>query len=137
MIVADTSAIIAILAREDEYEVFSIIIQQSREVLISAGTAVELLAVTNRYKQGYGKIKRFLNERYVTVVPIDLEQVEIAGEAYRRYGRGNHPARLNLGDTFAYALSKQRELPLLFKGDNFSQTDVEPVSGYFHYGVPR
>ncbi len=137
MIVLDTSAVIAILAKEDEHEVFSIIIQQSREVLISAGTAVELLAVTNRHEHGYKKIKSFLNEGYVSVVPVDLEQAEIAGEAYRRYGRHNHPARLNLGDTFAYALAKQRDLPMLFKGDGFAQTDVEPVSGYFHYGVSR
>ena len=137
MIVVDTSAILAILAKEDEYEVFSIIIQQSEDVLISAGTAVELLTLTSRYKESYNKIKSFLNESYISIVSVDHEQAEIAGEAYRKYSGSKHPARLNLGDTFAYALAKQQELPLLFKGKGFTKTDIKPVSGYFHYGVPQ
>ncbi len=136
MIVIDTSAIYAILAKEEEFAMYSTIIEQSRTALISAGSAIELLAVTNRYTKIFENAKYFLNERYIRVVPVDLEQVEIAGEAYRKYGRGNHPAQLNLGDVFAYSLAKQLDAPLLYKGNDFAQTDIKPVTGYFHYGTP-
>ena len=137
MIVVDTSAIIAIISQEEEYELFAIIMRQSRDVLISDGTAVELLTVASRADKYYDMANRFLDESIVSVVPVDSEQIAIAGEAYRKYGKGNHPARLNFGDVFAYALAKQRNLPLLYKGDDFSKTDISPVSGYFHYGVPK
>ena len=61
------------------------------------------------------------------VVGVTPEQAEIAVEAFRRFGRGRHPARLNIGDCFAYALAKRRGEPLLFKGDDFAQTDIEPA----------
>ena len=58
------------------------------------------------------------------MIPASLRQVRIARDAYRRFGRGNHPASLNFGDCLAYALAKERNLPLLFKGDDFARTDV-------------
>jgi ribonuclease VapC len=60
----------------------------------------------------------------IEVVPFDRAQAELAREAYRRYGKGRHPAALNFGDCFAYALSSLREEPLLFKGDDFAKTDL-------------
>lgn len=63
-------------------------------------------------------------EADIEVVPVTIEQTEVAREAYRRYGRGNHPARLNFGDCFAYALARISNEPLLFKGDDFARTDL-------------
>ena len=66
----------------------------------------------------------FLDGLDVVVIAVSLRQARIARDAYRQYGRGNHPAGLNFGDCFAYALAKERDLPLLFKGDDFARTDV-------------
>jgi ribonuclease VapC len=66
-------------------------------------------------------------EMALKVEPVTAEQAQIAREAYRRFGRGNHPARLNFGDCFAYALAKATGEPLLFKGNDFSKTDVAPL----------
>lgn len=62
-----------------------------------------------------------------TIVPVDREQAELARHAYRTYGKGRHPAALNYGDCFSYALSKSAAEPLLFKGDGFGQTDIQRV----------
>jgi ribonuclease VapC len=69
----------------------------------------------------------FLMEAAVEVVPVTAGQARIARDAYRRFGKGNHPAGLNYGDCFAYALAKERDLPLLFKGDDFVRTDLRPA----------
>ena len=63
----------------------------------------------------------------IEIVPLDQDQAEIARIAWRRFGKGRHPAALNYGDCFAYALAKSRRLPLLYQGDDFSQTDIESV----------
>lgn len=63
----------------------------------------------------------------IELIPVDAEQAEAARVAWRRYGKGNHPARLNFGDCFSYALAKTTGEPLLFKGNDFSQTDIEPA----------
>ena len=67
----------------------------------------------------------FLDEPYVTIEPVDKPQVVVAAQAYRRYGKGHHRAALNLGDVFAYALARVRNIPLLFKGNDFSQTGID------------
>jgi len=63
----------------------------------------------------------------VEIVPVDEDQAQIARSAWRRFGKGRHPAALNYGDCFAYALAKSRSAPLLFVGDDFAQTDIERV----------
>jgi ribonuclease VapC len=75
--------------------------------------------------EGARDLKLFLAEAEIAIEPVTLEQAEVAREAYRRFGKGNHPAALNFGDCFAYALARVTVQPLLFKGDDFSQTDVE------------
>jgi ribonuclease VapC len=65
----------------------------------------------------------------VTLASVTPEQARLARSAYQRFGKGNHPARLNLGDCFAYALAKARSEPLLFKGSDFALTDIEPAIG--------
>lgn len=127
MIVVDTSAIVAILLAEDEGAAFRARIEAAGGALVSAVSAVELAAVAARDDALFGAARSLLNEPYVAVEPVDAVQAAIASDAYRRFGKGRHPAGLNLGDVFSYALARARRLPLLFKGDDFSQTDVERV----------
>jgi ribonuclease VapC len=87
---------------------------------------VETTLVIEGRKRDAGRadLDLFLSEAEVEIVPVTLEQVELACEAFRRYGRGRHPAGLNFGDVFAYALAKVTGEPLLFKGEDFAKTDI-------------
>ena len=73
------------------------------------------------------ELDRFLERAEIDLVPVTAEQVEAARRAWRRFGRGNHPAALNFGDCFAYALAEVAGEPLLFKGEDFAKTDIEAV----------
>ena len=125
MIALDTSAILALLLAEEEAGEFRDAIRDAGRVVVSAGTAVELAAVASRNDALFDAALAFLDEPYVTVEPVDAAQVAVAAQAYRRYGKGHHPAGLNLGDVFAYALARTRNLPLLFKGDDFTRAGIE------------
>jgi ribonuclease VapC len=125
--IVDTSAIMAILRDEPEAEKFAARIAAAETRTLSAGSWVELCAVITRsgdtlkYEESEAALQRF----DMVIAPITIEQARIARDAYRRYGRGTrHPAGLNFGDCFAYALAKATGEPLLFKGDDFSQTDI-------------
>lgn len=125
--VLDTSALIAILFGEPEAEYFVDLISQDSKRLLSAGTALELMIVIESRKGEIGgrDLDLFLHRAKIDTIPFDSEQAELARVAWRRYGKGNgHAAQLNFGDCFAYALSKTSAEPLLFKGNDFSQTDV-------------
>ena len=128
MIVVDTSAIVAILRREDGPALRAAIADAAR-ILVSAVSVVELAAVSSHDDTLFNDLRDFLSEPYVAVAPVDAAQAAIAVEAYRRFGKGRHPAGLNLGDVFPYALARRRELPLLFKGDDFSRTDIDSAMG--------
>ena len=125
MIAIDTSAMLALLLAEEEAREFGDVIREAGRVAVSAGTAVELAAVASRNDALFDAALAFLDEPYVSVEPVDAAQAAVAAQAYRRYGKGHHPAGLNLGDIFAYALARVHNLPLLFKGDDFSRTDIE------------
>ena len=128
MMVADTSAFIAIVTNEPEREAFESVLAQDGDVLMSTASAVEFLIVA--YARGdavYQNALRILDQPLVTLIPLDEEQMHAAALTYQTYGRGNHPAGLNCGDTFPYALAKMRGTPLLYKGDDFSQTDLTPA----------
>ena len=127
MIVLDTSAVMAILLGEDEAAAFRGSIEAAGGAMLSAATAVEIAAVSSRDDALFSAARAFLNEPFVAIEPLDAQQAAVAGDAYRRYGKGRHPAGLNLGDVFAYALARERELPLLFKGADFTRTDIEPA----------
>lgn len=127
MIAIDSSAVVAILHEEPECQSFSECILQAGGAVVSAASIVELAAVTAGKKLASRGLDEFLLFPFVQIEPVDLEQALIGAEAYRRFGRGHHPARLNLGDTFAYALARRKDLPLLFKGDDFAKTDIEPA----------
>ena len=129
MIVVDTSAIVAILRREADRPALRAAIANAARILVSAVSVVELAAVSSHDETLFNDLRDFLSEPYVAVAPVDAAQAAIAVEAYRRFGKGRHPAGLNLGDVFPYALARQRELPLLFKGDDFSRTDVDSAMG--------
>lgn len=124
--VLDTSSILAILLGEPEAAFFSSIISEHQKRLISAGTVLELMIVIEARKGEVGgrELDLFLHRAKIDVVPFDSEQAEIARQAWRYYGKSNHPAKLNFGDCFAYALAKVSGEPLLFKGNDFNQTDL-------------
>jgi ribonuclease VapC len=124
--VLDTSAIVAILSNEPERERFIRLIETAPIRRLSAANRVEATLVIEGRKRDPGRadLDLFLSEAEVEIVPLTLEHTELACQAFRRYGRGRHPAGLNFGDVFAYALAKSTDEPLLFKGDDFSKTDI-------------
>lgn len=124
--VLDTSAILAILFDEPERGDFNRRIEADPVRLLSAGNRVEVALVVEGRKREAGRVdvERFLVEASVEVVALTPEHAEIACEAFRRFGRGRHPAGLNLGDCFSYALARATGEPLLFKGNDFAKTDV-------------
>ncbi len=126
MMVADTSAIIAVLTKEQEGSLFLDAMVNDGEVLVSTASAVELMIVAmGRGDDIYQDAIQFLKRPFVRLIQLDQAQMRAATDAYERYGKGRgHSASLNFGDTFAYALATVRRLPLLFKGDDFTQTDI-------------
>ena len=124
--VADTSALIAVATEEPGYLEIYHMMETGGLVLISAATLLELYIVA----MGKGpavlqRVQELLVELSIVIVPFDETQAETARRAYEQYGKGRgHPAQLNFGDTFAYALAASRGLPLLYKGDDFARTDI-------------
>ena len=138
--IVDSSAIMAILNEEPEAEACLAAIRATRQAKMSAATFLECALVVD----GYGRVdlsadlEPMVERLGITVVPVSVEQVRLGRVAHQRFGRGSgHPARLNLGDCFAYALAKDTDEPLLYKGDDFVHTDVRSVfpRGYVE-GVP-
>jgi ribonuclease VapC len=127
--VVDTSAVLVVLLEEPEAQAFLRRLRAAARPLLSAANWLELAIVVDGRKgpQWLPQLDAFLEGLDVVDVPVSLSQVRIAREAYRRFGKGNHPAGLNFGDCFAYALAKERDLPLLFKGDDFPLTDIRPA----------
>lgn len=125
--VLHTSALIAILQGEPTAERLLAAVEADQLRLISAATVVEAsLVVLGRFGEaGDPQLDRLLRTLGAEVVPVGEEQALLAREAALRFGRGRHPAALNFGDCFAYALSVARAEPLLFVGEDFSRTDVD------------
>ncbi len=125
--VIDTSAIVAIALNEPEAEAFEQRIADAAICLMSAATVVEAAMVieTRLGERGGSELDLWLHKAGVEIVAFDAEQADHARRAWRRFGKGRHPAGLNFGDCFSYALSAQTQEPLLFKGDDFSKTDIE------------
>jgi ribonuclease VapC len=127
--VVDTSALVAILLREPASPEFDRALARASVRLISAVTRVEVAMVIEGRKRETGRadLEALLREIPIEVTAVTPQQAEIAIDAFRRYGKGRHPARLNIGDCFAYALAKATDLPLLFKGGDFARTDIRPA----------
>jgi ribonuclease VapC len=124
--VIDTSAIAAILFQKPGSEPLIEQIEKSQTRLISAATLVELSIVVESRKgeDGVRDLDLWLYRAGIEIAPVDADQADIARRAWRRFGKGRHPAGLNFGDCFAYALAKKTGFPLLYKGDDFSLTDL-------------
>jgi len=130
-VILDTSAVIAILANESEGHHFREVISSAERVRISAAGYLEAAIVLDNRSAGPGlsaELDLFVSWARASVEPISSAQARLARQAHRDFGRGSgHPARLNFGDCFSYALSKDTGEPLLFKGDDFGHTDVVPA----------
>lgn len=126
----DTSILCAIVFQEPERDTFYAQIRAARHATISAASVVECIAVLLRRRpqaDAVRTVEALIKDLNLAIVSVDAEQAWIAADALSRYGRGRSPAKLNLGDSFAYAAAKATSQPLLFKGDDFSQTDIEPA----------
>jgi len=124
--VLDTSALVAVLFDEPERDDFIRRIAVAPRRLISAGTLIESsIVVESRRGEVAGReLDLFLHRADVQTVAVNEEQALMARAAWRRYGKGRHPAGLNFGDLFAYALARATGEELLFKGDDFTKTDL-------------
>lgn len=129
MIVVDSSAILAVLLLEKEAQAISQVIEVSPKLVISAVNYVEASIVCHNRAgvDGLQKLDAFLFNGRIDIAPVTGEQAFEARAAHLQYGKGNHPAALNICDCFAYALAKNHCAPLLFKGNDFSKTDITPA----------
>lgn len=131
MIVADSSALIAILRREPEADAFLQIIAAADGCLLSAVSLLEtslVLAGPQGDERSWTELDALVAEAHIEIVPQDAALTEIARSAFVRYGKGRHRAGLNLGDCAVYALASLRDLPLLSKGDDFPHTDLRAAA---------
>jgi ribonuclease VapC len=126
----DASALVAIVARESKYERIAVTLSDARIVLVSPISLYE--STTSLMRIGRSSlevvtelVERFLEESRAETVAVDAHIGGLALEAFARYGRGRHKAKLNFGDCFAYACAKAHRVPLLFKGNDFVHTDIE------------
>jgi ribonuclease VapC len=125
-LIVDSSALVAILNGEPEEEQFKAVIAR-HPTKISAATALEIAIVIRARR--HQLLDALLQDTEISVVPFDAAQARAAREAYARFGKkSGSPARLNFGDCMAYALAKVSGEPLLFKGDDFTHTDITPAS---------
>ena len=128
--VIDSSVLIAILLKEPEAEYFTKLLIDANSIYISAVSIVESSMVIEYKKgeQGATQFDELLKIITPTVIAFDAQQALLARTAWRAYGKGRHPARLNFGDCCSYATAKHLNRPLLFKGNDFSITDIEKAS---------
>ena len=126
MIVVDSSALVAILLDEEAAPNCQQALGANESLLISAASLTEMLIVAAR-KNVLDAMQTMLAALQPTIVPLTESRARAAAGAYRRWGKGFHPAGLNFGDCFAYALAREHDAPLLYVGDDFAQTDVTPA----------
>jgi ribonuclease VapC len=127
--VIDSSAILAILQNEPERHSFNQAIAAAQQRSLSAASLVELSIVMEARwgPEGQADLDLFLSTAEIAIISLDRHQAELARVAFQRFGKGRHRAGLNLGDCFSYALAQWLDQPLLFKGDDFSHTDLQPA----------
>lgn len=128
--IVDSSALVAILKREPEHAAYSALLETTPDVRISAATYFETCIVIDSLRQpAMSRALDDLVERSrIAIEQVTAEQAKIAREAYRDYGKGSgHPAGLNFGDCFSYALAREKREPMLWKGEDFGHTDLRPA----------
>jgi ribonuclease VapC len=132
-LILDSSAVVAVICREPGYDELLRKIALARTVVIGAPTVAETQMVieiklgSKRGQDGAALVDRFLAEIQALVVPFSRNHISIFFEAFRRYGKGRHPARLNMGDCFTYAVARAAGMQVLYVGEDFGQTDLEPA----------
>lgn len=128
--ILDTSALAAVFFGEPELELYIQVIHDAEQCRISAANFVELsIAVEEQLGPEAGRqCDVFFQRAEIVIEPVTVEHALLARQAFLDFGKGRHPANLNFGDCFAYALAKATGEPLLFKGENFSKTDVSAAA---------
>jgi ribonuclease VapC len=126
--VVDTSALMAILLREAEADACTAALDRDADLAMSAATVAEALIVAGRRGLG-GQMEQLIAGLGIEIVAVTAAEARRVAAAYDRWGRGVHPAALNFGDCFAYALAKERDCPLLFLGNGFTNTDLVAALG--------
>jgi ribonuclease VapC len=128
--VLDTSAILAILLDEPERRAFNEAIEIAETRVVSAASFVEAsIVIEARFgSEGLRDLDLFIDKAGVEIAAVDAEQAYVARRAFSRFGKGRHAASLNYGDCFSYALATVLGEPLLYKGDDFRQTDLLPFA---------
>lgn len=129
MIVIDSSAVVSIVRREADARIFEDIIDDQDRSLMSAVSYVEtnMIISGRRLDVDPANIDKILAAMSIEVVAVSADDGKTAVQGFLRFGKGRHRARLNIADCFSYGLAKSRGLPLLFKGDDFAQTDIVPA----------
>ena len=127
--IVDTSALLAIVFEEPEADAFLSLLATSTQKAISTASLLECWLVVDRHPN---PVRKKILDGLLTLLgleerPVTSAQIRLAREAYERFGKGRHPAALNYGDCFAYSLARLCKEPLLFKGEDFKYTDVEPA----------
>jgi ribonuclease VapC len=128
--IVDTSALIAIIKGEPEAATMAAAMEAADLLRISTGTYFEASIVTDGYRNPRlsARFDEIVEHPRIIVEPVTATQAKIARQAYRDYGKGSgHPARLNFGDCFTYALAREKREPVLWKGDDFGHTDLRPA----------
>lgn len=127
--IVDTSALLAILFDEPDAQAYARAIAEAGAPRLSAANFVEAAIVVEAQTRdrARGQFDALIRRAGILIEPVTEEQAHIARQAYTDFGKGRHPAGLNFGDCFSYALAKVTGEPLLFKGDDFAKTDITPV----------
>ena len=132
MIVIDSSALVAVLLAEVEHEAFAHVLASSSASIVAAPNVLEtmIVATTKIGNGGRSRVDKLLSDNRIDVAAFGAQLLNHATDAHERFGRrSGHPAKLNFGDCMAYALAKSLDAPLLYKGDDFAQTDIRSALG--------
>lgn len=127
--IVDSSAILAIMLQEPDSDAYldAVLTAPARRMSVANWLETTMVVDGRGTDNAVAQFEAFMDGARIELVPVSVGQAMIARRAWRVYGRGNHKAKLNFGDCFAYALAKETGEPLLFKGDDFAQTDIEPA----------
>ena len=128
--IVDSSAMIAILTDESDGPALSLALDEQVIVRLSAASYLETSIVLDKHRDVVlsTSLDDLIERSKIVIEPVTVEQARVAREAYRNYGKGSgHPANLNFGDCFSYALAREKREPMLWKGDDFGHTDLRPA----------
>lgn len=129
MIVIDTSALLAVALAEADARKFAEVLNRATKVLMPAAVFLEssIVLLARKGEGGLLELNKFIHDFSINVASFDHSQARLAQDAFVRYGKGRHRAGLNFGDCMVYATARGEALPLLFKGDDFRLTDIQPA----------